>query len=370
MMNLKRNRFLAAVLALLLAAGVPVLPALAVEPAICVSADDVSATLAPGGAVRVPVRAADNDGFIVGGVLVAWDAAALKLKSVDFTGSVTQKDSPAAVTGTEEKYFVPFGDADAAADNTATGLLFTLEFEILSGAAAKTYEITLSKKTGAFLNLALEDLTPAFTSGKVTLTAPEPEPEPEPEPQPEPEPETPRVNPFADVGEADYCYDAVLWAYYAKPFITNGKESPVFAADGTLTAPGLFGPGDTVTRGQAVTFLWRAMGCPEPTNTENPFEDVWETDYWYKAILWAVEKGIVKGTDATHYTPYQTCSTAHIVTFLFRTLGIGPDGWYQEAGNWATEKGLLKDMGLTVGQGVPCPRGSVVTFLYRALIVE
>ncbi len=164
-----------------------------------------------------------------------------------------------------------------------------------------------------------------------------------------------KKNPFEDVKETDYFYDAVLWAYYAKPQVTNGIDTTHF------------GPTSTVTRGQAVTFLWRAMGCPEPTTKTNPFVDVPETEYYYKPILWAVEKGITKGTDATHFTPNQTCSTAHILTFLYRTLGIGTDGWYQVAEAWAKGAGLLEGLTLKVEPGVDCPRADVVLFLYRQL---
>ena len=163
------------------------------------------------------------------------------------------------------------------------------------------------------------------------------------------------VNPFVDVKESDSFYDAVLWAYYTKPQITNGIDATHF------------GPMSTVTRGQAVTFLWRAMGEPEPAAKTNPFVDVPESEYYYKAILWAVEKGITVGTDATHFTPNQTCSTAHIITFLYRTMGIGADGWYEPAGTWAKDAGLLDGLTLTVAPEVDCPRACVVLFLYRQL---
>ena len=169
------------------------------------------------------------------------------------------------------------------------------------------------------------------------------------------EEEDAQVNPYEDVDEDDYFFDAVMWDHYADPQITNGMDATHF------------GPEKTTTRAHIVTFLWRANGCPEPVGTENPFEDVKETDYFYKAVLWAVEQGIVKGTDATHFTPSQTCSTAHIVTMLYRALGAGTDGWYEEAGAWAEQLGLLADTGLTVGTDVDCPRGAIVTFLYRAL---
>ena len=163
------------------------------------------------------------------------------------------------------------------------------------------------------------------------------------------------VNPFLDVSASDYYYDAVLWAFKAEPQVTNGIDDTHF------------GPANTVTRGQAVTFLWRAMGCPEPSSSVNPFEDVTEGKYFYKAVLWAVEKGITNGTDDAHFTPNQTCSTAHIITFLYRTLGIGTNGWYKEAEEWARGSGLLDGLDVSVAPGVDCPRSDVVLFLYRRL---
>ncbi len=163
------------------------------------------------------------------------------------------------------------------------------------------------------------------------------------------------VSPFEDVPETAYFYDAVMWAYYAEPQVTNGIDATHF------------GPFNTVTRGQAVTFLWRAMGCPEPESTVSPFEDVTEGKYFYKAVLWAVEKGVTNGTDKTHFTPNQTCSTAHILTFLYRTMGVGDDGWYEVAEAWAKGAGLLEDLEIKVAPGVECPRCDVVLFLCRAL---
>ena len=178
---------------------------------------------------------------------------------------------------------------------------------------------------------------------------------PEEAEEPEKKPAETKTNPFADVKESDYFYDAVLWAYYAEPQITKGMDDTHF------------GQASTVTRGQAVTFLWRAMGEPEPSATTNPFEDVKETDYFYKAVLWAGEKGVTLGTDATHFTPNQTCSTAHILTFLYRTLGIGDNGWYAVAEAWAQGAGLMEGHKVTVSPEVECPRADVVYFLHRAL---
>ncbi len=162
-------------------------------------------------------------------------------------------------------------------------------------------------------------------------------------------------NPFEDVKEGNYFYDGVLWAYYRAPQVTKGVSDT------------RFGPYATVTRAQTVTFLWRACGEPEPSATKNPFVDVKTTDYYYKAVLWAVEKKITVGADATHFSPGQTCPTAHIITFLYRAMEEGPDGWYEEAGAWAMGHNLLADTNLTVSPKVGCPRGAVVTFLFRAL---
>ena len=168
-----------------------------------------------------------------------------------------------------------------------------------------------------------------------------------------------RTTPFVDVSENDYFYGPVNWAFFSDPQITVG-------VDGTH-----FGPDQTVTRGQCVTFLWRAMGCPAPTLAENPFQDVRNTEYWYQAILWAVENGITVGTDANHFSPSQTLSTHHIVTFLFRTMNPGRNGWDGAAEAWAREndpRGTALPFGvdIPISDLTPCPRQDVVTFLYQA----
>ena len=121
------------------------------------------------------------------------------------------------------------------------------------------------------------------------------------EPQPKSE-----NNPFADVQKGQYYYKAVLWA--VEKGITTG------------TSPTTFRPDQTCTRGQIVTFLWRYFGEPEPKTGNNPFEDVKDSDYFYKAVLWAVENGITTGTTATTFRPEQTCTRAQIVTFLYRAM--------------------------------------------------
>jgi hypothetical protein len=113
-----------------------------------------------------------------------------------------------------------------------------------------------------------------------------------------------------------------------------------------------------------VTFLWRAAGCPEPKTAKNPFRDVKNTDWYYKAVLWAVEQNITQGTSETTFTPTRDCSTAEILTFLFRSVGAGTNGYYEEAAKWAESHNLVQVTGLNVNPTTPCPRKAIVTFLY------
>ena len=140
-----------------------------------------------------------------------------------------------------------------------------------------------------------------------------------------------------------------------------------------------FGPNASCNRAQVVTFLWRAAGCPMPTDAENPFEDVAEGDYYYNAVLWAVEKGITAGVDATHFAPKQSCSRAQVVAFLHRAMGspeisdvdcpftdVETGEWYELPVLWAVENGITAGLTPdTFGVNTVCNRAQVVTFLYR-----
>ena len=90
------------------------------------------------------------------------------------------------------------------------------------------------------------------------------------------------------------------------------------------TSSTTFSPGAVCTRAQMVTFLWRAAGCPSPKTEVNPFTDISPDDYYYNAVLWAAENNITKGTTETAFGPDDTCTRAHTVTFLYRAAGI-PD---------------------------------------------
>ena len=133
---------------------------------------------------------------------------------------------------------------------------------------------------------------------------------------------------FRDVPRTEYYAAPVTWA------ATNG------VTDGT--DEGIFSPDVVCTRAQVVTFLWRTTGCPKPETAKNPFTDVAEDTYYYNAVLWAVENGITDGTTETTFSPDDTCTRAHVVTFLWRfdRVEAAPDGkvyvvegdpWYHSA---------------------------------------
>ena len=113
-------------------------------------------------------------------------------------------------------------------------------------------------------------------------------------------------NPFSDVSSSAYYYDAVLWA--VENGITAGTSATAFSPDAACT------------RAQIVTFLWRAAGSPKTTG-ENPFTDVSSSNYAYDAILWAVENGVTAGTSASAFSPSAACTRGQIVTFLWRAQG-------------------------------------------------
>ena len=158
---------------------------------------------------------------------------------------------------------------------------------------------------------------------------------------------------FPDVPRDASYAPAVQWAYDGS--ITNG------------TGLGFFTPERTCTRAEALTFLWRAMGCPASSTSVQSFADVQEGDYFYEAVLWAAGTGTTFGTGADRFSPDRTCTDEEFLTFLWRALdkpGERTDfAGYGDAVEWAQEQGLLQD---TDTQPL-CLRRDAVTFLYRAL---
>ena len=170
---------------------------------------------------------------------------------------------------------------------------------------------------------------------------------------------------FRDVEQSDYYYDAVQWA--VEKGITEG------------TSANTFSPNASCTRAQMVTFLWRAAGSPAPKSTTNPFRDVRSTDYYYDAVLWAVENGITSGTGADTFAPNATVTRGQTVTFLYRAAGspavggnagfsdVNANDYYNSAVAWAAENNITGGTGN--GKFSPkadCTRGQIVTLLYRA----
>ena len=171
------------------------------------------------------------------------------------------------------------------------------------------------------------------------------------------------TSPFVDVPTDSYYFDAVKWAQ--KLGITNGK------------ANALFGSSDPCTRGQIVTFLWRAAGSPAPKGTAKVPADVLPGSYCYDAVAWAIENGVTNGFADGTFGVNNTCTRGQSVTFLYRTMGTAPTtvngftdvaagDFYAEAVAWAVENGVTNgttDSTFSPSNG--CTRAQIVTFLFR-----
>ena len=168
---------------------------------------------------------------------------------------------------------------------------------------------------------------------------------------------------FADVPANAFFADAVKWA--VDKGVTNGLTDT------------MFGPYDPCTRGQIITFLWRAAGSPEP-KTAVSFTDVPAGSYYAKAVAWAIENGITNGMTETTFAPDATCTRGQGVTFLYRALkgsagaassfiDVPANAFYADAVGWAVS-GKVTDgtSSTTFSPDDNCTRGQIVTFLYRA----
>ena len=175
--------------------------------------------------------------------------------------------------------------------------------------------------------------------------------------------ETP-VQIFKDVPVDAYYYEAVKWA--AEQGITGGVGN------------GLFAPNQPCTRGQIVTFLWRAAGSPAPKSMSS-FADVPADAFYAKAVAWAVENGITGGTGDGKFSPDATCTRAQSVTFLYRAAGspkvsgsaefgdVATNAYYADAVAWAAKNGITGGIGGGLfGSNNDCTRAQIVTFLYRS----
>ena len=171
------------------------------------------------------------------------------------------------------------------------------------------------------------------------------------------------TSPFSDVSASNYYYEAVKWAQ--EKGITGGIGN------------GLFGSNQPCTRGQIVTFLWRAAGSPVVNYAMN-MTDVAEDAYYGEAVRWALSEGITTGTGDGKFSPDATCNRAQSVTFLFRAIGkivdskaefgdVLTDSYYANAVAWAVENGITNGIGDGLfGPDNSCTRAQIVTFLFRA----
>lgn len=171
------------------------------------------------------------------------------------------------------------------------------------------------------------------------------------------------LNFFYDVPNGAYFYEAVKWA--VKNGITTGVGNDLFA------------PEQPCTRAQIVTFLWRAAGSPEP-KAMSSFTDVPANAYYAKAVAWAVENGITNGMTETTFAPNATCTRGQSVTFLYRALkgtagtissfaDVPANAFYADAVGWAlSQKVTDGTSNTTFSPDDNCTRGQIVTFLYRA----
>ena len=174
----------------------------------------------------------------------------------------------------------------------------------------------------------------------------------------------PQTGVFVDVATGSYYEDAVDWA--VENGITKGTDDTHFSPDGICT------------RAQAVTFLWRTAGSPEPETRTMPFTDVPVGSYYYDAVLWAVENGITEGTSNTTFSPNMTCSRAQIVAFLWRSekspaagsrnpfADVKSTAYYADAVLWAVKENITKGTtNTTFSPNADCTRAQIVTFLWR-----
>ena len=231
------------------------------------------------------------------------------------------------------------------------------------------------------------------------------------------------ASPFTDVQETSPYYDAILWA--AETGVTNGTTASTFSPDAPCTRAqlavflwraagepkpalaeqqfmdvtdpsayyygavqwaaekdmwgfGTFAPHAVCTRLDAVFFLWRAAGSPEPKGAASGMSDVVSGSYYEKAVAWAIENGITTGTTTTTFSPDATCTRAQAVTFLARALkakaasaaefsDVPTGSYFADAVAWAAANGVTEGIGGGLfGSDNDCTRGQIVTFLYRA----
>ena len=310
-----------------------------------ISVDKVEAK--PGDTVNVNVRIDNNPG-VLGMVLNLSYSSDLTLVGAKNGGAFSSLTMTKPGKLVSPCNFVWDGEEIAAAQ-IKDGVILTLTFKVSEAASENsTLAIKASYDTNGIVDADLNAVNPSINNGSITTVRGE------------------QRNPFVDVEAGAFYEKPVLWAVNAG--VTTGLS------------PTLFGPNEPCTRGQIVTFLWRAAGEPEPGSSANPFADVNPTDFYYKAVLWAVEQGITNGLSATSFGPNEPCTRGQVATFLWRYAGepaptsgnpfsdVAATDFCYKAVLWAVENGVTTGVG--GGRFAPvdtCTRGQIVTFLYRAI---
>ena len=164
--------------------------------------------------------------------------------------------------------------------------------------------------------------------------------------------------------------------YYQKPVLWATNRNITSGTGGNL-----FSPNSNCTRAQVIKFLWNAADRPEPGETvKNDFTDVSPDSYYYKAVLWAVEKGITHGTDPTHFGPNEPCTRGQVAAFLWAAHGkhapehtdtvfedISPENFYYIPVLWAAENNIAHGIDPThFNPNGTCTRGQFAAFLWSA----
>ena len=311
---------------------------------------------------------AGNDGsFTIDGTLESGNVAILSLSAQDGAGNtstpqqamvVRQAETPSAPSGGSYVPAYPVETPDKTENGTITvspknaagGTTVTVTVKPNDGYVLET--LTVTDKNGDELKLTDKG------NGKYTFTMPGSKVEVKATFMED----NSVLNFFYDVPNDAFFYEAVKWA--VKSGVTNGLTET------------MFGPYEPCTRAQIVTFLWRAAGSPEP-KAMSSFADVPASTYYAKAVAWAIENGITNGLTETTFAPDATCTRGQGVTFLYRALkgsaggganftDVKSDTFYADAVNWAVANNVTNGTSdTTFSPNDNCTRGQIVTFLWR-----
>lgn len=291
-----------------------------------IEGENVTHKLNVGDVVEVPVNVTENPGFIIGKIRVSWDSTALKLTEVSYNGFVPP-EMPAPITEGISSYAVPFGKSDATANYTQTGLLFTLKYEVLAGATAKEYPITLTTENTFFQNFDVDDVASVTTNGSVTLT------------EPAPTTYTVKVNggtgvtanSTQTVNQGEAITDVVIeaWDNYYFPE-RYGENSGKFGIDVTRNSPSKITVSGTPTADVTINLPAATM---KAENTDIPSVTP------VHCTTADNNDGKITGVDATmEYKKGATGDTWYIVGNNTEITGLAPDTYHVRYKATATQK--------------------------------